>query len=108
MDFRVVAPFCTTLTHFKPPHHPSSQPFSEKKQKKFQARGADYLIYCGSYLFFDPLSPSRSDPPFRHSDLVANRIGIAQVRGIMTILPLILTLPFAANPPRLTSAPLVA
>jgi len=37
MSFRVVAPFCTTLTHFKPPRHLVGQPFSEKELKKIPA-----------------------------------------------------------------------
>jgi hypothetical protein len=41
MNFRVVAPFCTTLTHFKPPRHLVGQPFSGKKLKKIPALGAE-------------------------------------------------------------------
>jgi hypothetical protein len=43
MNFRVVAPFCTTLTHFKPPRHLLGQPFSEKKLKKIPA------LWVGSF-----------------------------------------------------------
>jgi hypothetical protein len=39
MIFRIVAPFCTTLTHFKPPRHLVGQPFSEKKLKKVPTLG---------------------------------------------------------------------
>jgi hypothetical protein len=61
MIFRIVAPFCTTLTHFKPPCHLVGQPFSEIKLKKNSGRfGYDYLIYCGSLLFFETPSPLSS------------------------------------------------
>ena len=111
MNFRVVAPFCTTLTHFKPPCHLVGQPFSEIKLKKNSGRfGYDYLIYCGSLLFFDAFSPlpTAISLHFGYWELAADCVGGTAARKFMTILPLILALSFERNPARRISFPLVA